>query len=429
MDINNNVKNIRAIVNYLKMLDIVDDNVKVDPRTIAINANVFNSMLYDIYQYREYKSAKDLAKYLNKKYKTRLDDKDVKKIWDNEFFMDFMSMTYNKHTKLINEIKDIQDGNHPACNLKGGNKQPLDVIDYDDNMVRDVMNALDDDKFVNRDDVKSLVEEIPIFKAYSDREWDGIAKLLSDWIISLDLGSYVDMIFFPLYYLEKSETFGGINSIIIDLMGLWLNGIAIFLAFVTPIFFKGLGLLLTAASTIPGLNVGAAPLATLFGIAEGPLTAVIEALPMFFKFLISLQRKDYKRALDYMGQIFPMLSTVMISATNIVTVINKLLLMVGNSVEFVDKNIKRYKGLNEDDRENLGSLDMNTGYSNFVEPNMREGGLIKGLTKFVGLDKTMNNYRNKRRNIMSKYNEEAKKQMGGIMRDLIEKQNEMKKLI
>jgi len=324
MSINNNVKNIRAIVNYLRMLDIVDDNVKVDPRAIAINANVFNSMLYDIYQYLEYKSAKDLAKYLNKKYKTKLDERDINKIWENEFFMDFMNMTYNKHAKIVNEIKQVQEGSHPACEMSGGNKQPLDVIDYDDNMVRDVMNALDDKEFAERDDVKSVVEQIPIFKAYADREWDDIGKLLSDWIISLNLERYVDMIFFPLYYLEQGETFGKYNSILIDLIGLWLNGVAIFLGFITPIFFKGMGIMLTAAATVPGLNVGAAPLAAVLGIAEGPLTALISALPMFFKFLMSLQRKDFKRALDYLGQIFPSLGVAMISATNIVTMMNKL---------------------------------------------------------------------------------------------------------
>jgi hypothetical protein len=429
MSINNNVKNIRAIVNYLRMLDIVDDNVKVDPRAIAINANVFNSMLYDIYQYREYKSAKDLAKYLNKKYKTKLDERDINKIWENEFFMDFMNMTYNKHAKIVNEIKQVQEGSHPACEMSGGNKQPLDVIDYDDNMVRDVMNALDDKEFAERDDVKSVVEQIPIFKAYADREWDEIGKLLSDWIISLNLERYVDMIFFPLYYLEQGETFGKYNSILIDLIGLWLNGVAIFLGFITPIFFKGMGIMLTAAATVPGLNVGAAPLATVLGIAEGPLTALISALPMFFKFLMSLQRKDFKRALDYLGQIFPSLGVAMISATNIVTMMNKLLLLVNDGVEFLGDNIARYKSLLPNDINNLFSLDMDTGYRNFVRPNMNTSPLVKGITKWTGLDKTMENYRNKKRRIMDKYNEEQRQQMGGIMRDLIEKQNEMKKLI
>lgn len=429
MSINNNVKNIRAIVNYLRMLDIVDDNVKVDPRAIAINANVFNSMLYDIYQYLEYKSAKDLAKYLNKKYKTKLDERDINKIWENEFFMDFMNMTYNKHAKIVNEIKQVQEGSHPACEMSGGNKQPLDVIDYDDNMVRDVMNALDDKEFAERDDVKSVVEQIPIFKAYADREWDEIGKLLSDWIISLNLERYVDMIFFPLYYLEQGETFGKYNSMLIDLIGLWLNGVAIFLGFITPIFFKGMGIMLTAAATVPGLNVGAAPLATVLGIAEGPLTALISALPMFFKFLMSLQRKDFKRALDYLGQIFPSLGVAMISATNIVTMMNKLLLLVNDGVEFLGDNIARYKSLLPNDINNLFSLDMDTGYRNFVRPNMNTSPLVKGITKWTGLDKTMENYRNKKRRIMDKYNEEQRQQMGGIMRDLIEKQNEMKKLI
>jgi hypothetical protein len=72
---------------------------------------------------------------------------------------------------------------------------------------------------------------------------------------------------------------------------------------------------------------------------------------------------------------------------------------------------------------------MDTGYRNFVRPNMNTSPLVKGITKWTGLDKTMENYRNKKRRIMDKYNEEQRQQMGGIMRDLIEKQNEMKKLI
>jgi hypothetical protein len=411
------------------MLDIVDDNVKVDPRAIAINANVFNNMLYDIYQYNGYKSAKELAKYLNKKYETRLDERDIKKIWKNDFFMDFMRMTYNKHAKIVNEIRDVQNGDHPACKLVGGNKQPLDIIDYDDNMVQKVMNALDDKEFIGRDDVKRVVDEIPIFKAYTDKEWDEVGKLLSDWIISLNLERYVDMIFFPFYYLEQDRTFGKYNSIIIDLIGLWLNGVAIFLGFITPLFFKGLGLLLTAASAVPVLGTGTAPIATVLGIVEGPLTALINSLPMFFKFLMSLQRKDFKRALDYLGQIFPSLGIAMISATNIVTVINKLLLLVNDGVEFLSNNIMRYKGLLPDDMNNLLSLDMDTGYRNFIKPNMDTSPLVDGITKWIGLDDTMNNYKKKQKRIMDRYNEEERKQMGAVTRGLIEKQNEMKKLI
>jgi hypothetical protein len=296
-------------------------------------------------------------------------------------------------------------------------------------MVKKVMNALDNKEFVERDDVKPVVEQIPIFKAYTEKEWDGVGKLLSDWIISLNLERYVDMIFFPLYYLEQGETFGKYNSILIDLVGLWLNGVAIFLGFITPIFFKGMGILLTAAATIPGLNVGVAPLATVLGIAEGPLTALINSLPMFFKFLMSLQRKDFKRALDYVGQIFPSLGVAMISATNIVTLLNKLLLLVNDGVEVTAKNIGRYKSLLPNDLNNLFSLDVGTGYRNFVQPNMSISPLVKGITKWMGFDKTMENYRNKKKRIMDKYNEEERKQMGGIMIDLIEKQNEMKKLI
>ena len=71
MDMNNKIERIRSIVNYLKMLDMIDDNVKVDERAIAINANIFNKLLYDIYKCRDYKTAKELAKYVNKKYKIR----------------------------------------------------------------------------------------------------------------------------------------------------------------------------------------------------------------------------------------------------------------------------------------------------------------------------------------------------------------------
>jgi hypothetical protein len=41
----------------------------------------------------------------------------------------------------------------------------------------------------------------------------------------------------------------------------------------------------------------------------------------------------------------------------------------------------------------------------------------------------MNNFNSKRKKIMDKYNEEEMKQMGGIMRDLINKQNELKEKI
>jgi hypothetical protein len=44
MDMNNKIERIRSIVNYLKMLDMIDEDVKVDERAIAINANIFNNL-------------------------------------------------------------------------------------------------------------------------------------------------------------------------------------------------------------------------------------------------------------------------------------------------------------------------------------------------------------------------------------------------
>ena len=108
---------------------------------------------------------------------------------------------------------------------------------------------------------------------------------------------------------------------------------------------------------------------------------------------------------------------------------NKLLLLVNDGAEFLSNNIARYKSLLSTDINNLFSLDVDTGYRNFVRPNMDDSPLVDGITKWTGFDKTMRNYRNKKKRIMDRYNEEERKQMGGIMRDLIEKQNEMKKLI
>jgi hypothetical protein len=428
MDMNNKIERIRSIVNYLKMLDMIDDNVRVDEKAIAINANIFNKLLYDIYKCRDYKTAKELAKYVNKKYKIRLNEDDIQRMWDNNYFMDYMSMMYNKHTKLVKELNDIQSGEHEACHMVGGedneNKQPLDMIKYDDHIVGNILSSLEDKSFVEREDVKSVINELPIFKAYAEGNWDEVGKLLSDYIISLHLEDYMEMIFFPLYYLEKGETFGKYNSIIIDLFGLWLNGVAIFLGFITPIMLKGLNLVLMSLSVIPMVGAVTAPMAAILGIVEGPLISLVNAMPMFFKFLMSIQRKDFKRALDYLSRIFPMLGVVMISATNIITLVNKFLLLYSEGVDFVDFNIGRLRDFFSTD----GS-DVYNSYKRVIQPNMSSSPLVKGIVKFTGFDNTMNNFNSKRKKIMDKYNEEEMKQMGGIMRDLINKQNELKEKI
>jgi hypothetical protein len=430
MNINEKIHKISDIVNYLKVLDIVDENVKVDPNAIAINATIFNNLLYDIYQYSSYKSAKEIAKGINKKYKTKLDEKDVRNIIENEYFMDFMKMMYKKHSKLINEIQEVQDGEHPACKLEGGsNEQPLDRLNYRDNLLGEVFNALEDKDFVEKEDVKEVINKIPLFKAYSGKDWDYVAKMISNWIINMDMGGYIDILFFPLYYLEKSETFGKYNSIIIDLIGLWINLVDIILKFTTPIFLKGLTTLVTVASTIPALNVGTAPLATILGLIEGPLSAFITSLPMFFKFLMSLQRKDFKRALDYMSRIFPSLGVAMISATNILTTINKFLLLLEDNSEFVYKNVSKFMNLIPTDLNNLMSFDFDTGYKKFIKPNISDTPLVKGIVNFTGLDKTMDNFNRKRKRLLDKYNEEQMKVMGKVTRDLIDKQNEIKEKI
>jgi hypothetical protein len=411
------------------MLDMVDDNVKVDERAIAINANVFNNLLYDIYQYRNYKTCREMIKYLNKKYKTKLEERDIKNILNNEYFIDFMDMMYNKHSKLVSEIRDVQNGNHEACKMEGGNSQPLDIINYDDNVFGKVLDALDNKEFAERDDVKPIIEQIPFFNAYADKDWDGVSKIVSDWIVGLNLDRFIDMIFFPLYYLEQGETFGKYNSIIIDLIGIWLNWLAIFLGFVTPILLKGLTTMLTASATVPGLGTATAPIATALGIAEMPIISLVNSMPMFFKFLMSIQRKDFKRALDYMGLLFPSLGVAMISATNIVTMINKFLLIFADGLEYVDNNITRFKSLIPTDLNNLMSLDVDTGYRNFVQPNIATDPLTKGIVEYTGLDNTMDNFRNKRKRIMDKYNEEEMKQMGAVTRKMIDKQNEIKEKI
>ena len=150
---------------------------------------------------------------------------------------------------------------------------------------------------------------------------------------------------------------------------------------------------------------------------------------MFFKFLMSLQRKDFKRALDYMSRIFPSLGVAMISATNILTTINKFLLLLEDNSEFVYKNVSKFMNLIPTDLNNLMSFDFDTGYKKFIKPNISDTPLVKGIVNFTGLDKTMDNFNRKRKRLLDKYNEEQMKVMGKVTRDLIDKQNEIKEKI
>jgi uncharacterized protein YdaL len=73
--------------------------------------------------------------------------------------------------------------------------------------------------------------------------------------------------------------------------------------------------------------------------------------------------------------------------------------------------------------------DIYNSYKRVIKPNMGESPLVKSIVNFTGFNNTMDNFKNKRKKIMDKYNDEEIKQMGGIMRNLINKQNELKEKI
>jgi hypothetical protein len=130
-----------------------------------------------------------------------------------------------------------------------------------------------------------------------------------------------------------------------------------------------------------------------------------------------------------MSRIFPSLGVAMISATNILTTMNRFLLLLAEGSEYVYRNVSKFMNLIPTDLNNLMSFDLGAQYKNFIKPNISDTPLLKGFVNFTGLDKTMDSFNRKRKRVLDKYNEEKMKVMGKVTRDLIDKQNEIKEKI
>jgi len=403
----NKVKRIKSLVEFLKILELIDKDVYLNPNVIAYNANVLNSMIYEIYKNKDKKTPKDMAKYINKRYEGKLDEEDIKRVWSNKRFINYMDMMYSKQDKLMNELNMIRKGKHDACKYKvGGDNEtmiePLDNIKYSDNLINKFWIILNDPNFMKRNDVQKIVNEIPLLKAINEKNYDEITKVISEWIVEKEPQKLIDYMLFPLYYIENTEGVGPAGSIIIDMIGMLINGVDLLAKVFVPIIMTALG------EGMLALEIGtvgvATPVVAAFELLEEPIQFFLMGLPSFIKLLLTIQRKQFKQALNDLVNIFPIIGVTLVSAVNTLMIINKFLIMVGEGLKVFEDNLENYVSMLPADWNNITSLDMGEIYKKIVNPNMKDIGLLNKVVNMSGISKIMDEYQAQKDKIMSSVN-------------------------
>jgi hypothetical protein len=421
---------IKSLMGFLKTFNIIPKDEYVDAKLIIINSNALNGIIYDIYKNYGKKSASSVAKYINRKYDTDIDKDDVNNVWNNKNFMYFMKSTYVKQESILKDIKMIQGGNHPVCKIYGGDKEvhmeALDEIDYTDNILNTFWKAVNDERFMRKPEVKQAVENTPFLKAVYKKNYDEMASLLTDWIIDLHPERVIEFILFPLYYIENMKGTGPLNSLLIDLVGMWINMVDIIVKIVVPIALTSFQATLTASAAVPGVGTATAPIATALELAEEPIQFFLMGIPSFIKVIFMIQRKQFKQALNDMTNIFPIIGVMMVSAVNFLTTANKLLLLTSQNLENINSNLERWADLIPDQANRIKNLDFGSIYNNFVKTNKGKSGLLDLVVDKLNMDETFEKYNKEREKVMSEYQKNTGKitEMGNRLNKM---QNKIKK--
>lgn len=399
---------IKSLMGFLKTFNIIPKDEYVNAKMIVINSNILNRIIYDIYKNYGKKSASFMVKFINRKYDTDLDVDDVNKIWNNKNFMYFMDSTYVKQESILKDVKMIQCGKHVACKMYGGDKQvhiePLDEIDYTDNIFNNFWKALNDDKFMQKQEVQKLIKETPILDAIYKKDYDEVASQLTKWIIDLHPEKIIEFILFPLHYIENMEGTGQTNSVLIDLVSMWINMVDIIVKIIVPIALTSFQAALTGSATIPIIGTGTAPIAVILEFAEEPIQFFLMGLPSFIKVIFTIQRKQFKQALNDMTNIFPILGVMIVSAGNFLATANKLLLLASQNLEGITSNLERWSNLVPDQANRIKNLDFGAIYNNFVKTNKGKSRILDLVVNKLNIDDIFEKYNKERDKVMDAYN-------------------------
>jgi len=199
------------------------------------------------------------------------------------------------------------------------------------------------------------------------------------------------------------EGTGPLNSIIVDMVGMWINFVDIFVKFITPVFLTFLQTTITASAAVPGVGTATAPLAASLELIEEPLQFFLMGLPTFFKMLFTIQRKEFKQALSDMVNIFPMLGVAIVAATNYMTSANKILYLMASNLDTTYMNIDSWKNMSINDFNKVSSFDLEKIYEIFIKPNEDRIPFLKNGLNLIGLDDMMSKYKYEKTNILDKY--------------------------
>jgi hypothetical protein len=214
------------------------------------------------------------------------------------------------------------------------------------------------------------------------------------------------------------EGTGPLNSLIVDMIGMWINFVDIFVKFITPVFITFLQTTITASATIPGVGTATAPIAATLELIEEPLQFFLMGLPTFFKMLFTIQRKEFKQALNDMVNIFPILGVAIVAATNYMTSLNKVLYILSSNLETIDMNSANWMNMSDINFNRVSSLDLEKIYDIFIKPNEGRIPFLKRGVNLFGLDDIMNKYKYNKSKIMDKYrniNIDSNNNIGDIM--------------
>lgn len=135
----------------------------------------------------------------------------------------------------------------------------------------------------------------------------------------------LNIVMFPLAYLESIEGMGDITSFVLDMSGMFLGSSGLITGMIAPIIPKMITMGLSMGSAVPGVGTAFAAAGTASVLAQQPLEYLIAHSGHIFNVFIYIMRKEWRMAYMAALDLFPIIEEVKHTFAKNVGVANKML--------------------------------------------------------------------------------------------------------
>lgn len=437
---------LKRLIKFFQKKGWLDPEEEYKPSEIMDGLNLVNNMLFDIYNATKdstKKGHKQLNSVLKSKYgkkyasKYNITPEDIDSVVNNADFIASMRQLEDGYNHLVEQVNTLVNTpvnqipkqyapylpkeyivlprNGKNGPLYGGDttkssvddieltdplppqqsdlpNSPLEDITYADNLFSNLYNVMNDSTFVDNPVNREYIDNIPILKAYVDKDYDDVVGYIVKYLKEGPIKDTFYWLFFPLYQLEQRYFLGGF---FLDILGSLIDLTDIMFKFIIPIFMAALPTFLTLISAIPGVGTVTAPIATALNIIDKPLQLVLLAIPSFIKMMVCISRKQFGQALTSASQMFPQLGAILNFLSNQMQLVNKLLYRTNTMMESVvgeRRILKDLDYLTPGDANHMASLDFETIFNKFIAPTMENVPILKQIFNMPYLNNVMKKY-------------------------------------